>query len=182
MAGIPCSKPEESGVLDVSLEIRLAGPSDLPAVLSILNDAAAWLVAKGIKGQWPEVWDEEYVAGKIAGGETYLAYQNEQPVATVALQWSDEIMWGKQSDEAGYVHHLAVRRSQAGSGLGRQVLDWTAGQAIFRGKKYLRLDCASFNPALRDYYLRAGFSLVGAKKGLWEGFPFDVNLFEMKLN
>jgi GNAT superfamily N-acetyltransferase len=182
MAGIRCCKPEESGVIDVSLEIKVATLEDLPAVLSILNDAAAWLVSKGIKGQWPEVWDEEYVTSKIASGETYLAYQNAQPVATVALQWADEIMWGKQSDEAGYVHHLAVRRSQAGSGLGRQVLDWTAGQAIFRGKKYLRLDCASFNPALRDYYLRAGFSLVGAKKGLWEGFPFDVNLFEMKLN
>ncbi len=33
------------------------------------------------------------------------------------------------------------------------------------GKRYLRLDCMAENPALNDYYRRAGFSYRGERRG-----------------
>jgi ribosomal protein S18 acetylase RimI-like enzyme len=165
----------------MSLEVKLADLQDLAVILQILNGASNWLFAKGITYQWQQEWSEDYITRKIATGDTYLAFQNGKPVGTFALQWSDEIMWGEQPDDAGYVHHLAVDRAEAGSGVGRQLLEWAASEAISRKKKYLRLDCATPNEALRNYYLKAGFNIIGRKIGQWEDFSFDVTLFEKTL-
>src|SRR6476469_1892529 len=111
----------------MNLEMKLAGPADMPEVLSILNEGSAWMLAsKGIKGQWPETWPEVYIESRITSDEVYLAYQDGEPVGTLTLLWNDEEIWLYQPDNAGYVYHLGVRRSQAGRGVGRQMLEWAA--------------------------------------------------------
>lgn len=143
------------------LEMKKALQHDLSQVLSILNELSAWGIARGIDLQWPESWPEDYISAKIEAGEMFLAYLDGEPVTTLAIQWSDEEAWGEQPPDAGYIHHLAVRRKQAGQGAGRQVLDWAATYALARGKRYLRLDCLASNATLRQYYINAGFELVG---------------------
>jgi protein-tyrosine phosphatase len=141
--------------------MRRAAASDLSAVVGILDDATAWLEARGID-QWhadPEL--STRIADRIARGEMWLGWLGGEPMATLALQWADEEMWGARPPDAGYVHGLAVRRTYAGHGIGRVLLDWAAGEVARARRSYLRLDCVAHNGALRAYYEAAGFEYRG---------------------
>jgi ribosomal protein S18 acetylase RimI-like enzyme len=143
------------------LEVREAGSADLDVVLSILEEAARWLVCRGIDQWRPGSFSRQRIAARIERGEMYLAELAGYPVGTFALQWSDEETWGDVPDDAGYVHGLAIRRDFAVRGLGREVLRRAENLAVASGKKYLRLDCMAENNALNEYYERAGFGYRG---------------------
>lgn len=138
-----------------------ATPDDANAILAILEDAARWLVARGIDQWHPGDFLRPPLLRIIARGEVYLARCADDPAGTLTLQWEDVPTWGVMPPDAAYVHGFAVGRAYAGLGLGRALLDWAERQAIEGGKTYLRLDCLASNPALRAYYERAGFSLRG---------------------
>lgn len=153
----PRSWPGSWGVPRAVLELRRAGVDSLTDVLSILNDAASWLGSREID-QWPGQFDEDQVRATIEQGHTWLALLDGEAVGTLAVTWSDAL-WGWRSDDAGYVHRLAVRRSS--SGLGLRLLDWASEAARQRGRDFLRLDCVETNSRLRRYYEAAGFEHCG---------------------
>jgi ribosomal protein S18 acetylase RimI-like enzyme len=143
------------------LEVREAGIADLDAVMSMLEEAARWMVCRRIEGWTPDSFSRRRIADLIESGGMYLAVLDGQPIGTFALQWSDRETWGNVPDDAGYVHGLAVRRNLAGMGLGREILR-RAEQMVSRTKReYLRLDCVADNEALNEYYRRAGFGYRG---------------------
>src|SRR5713226_2938847 len=103
------------------LEVVLAGGSDLDVVLAVLDDAAEWLVTKGVVGPWrPGSFSREAFAGHIECGEVYVAELGEETVGTITLQWSDELFWPGAPSDAVYVHKMAVRPSYHGRGFGMQ--------------------------------------------------------------
>jgi len=142
-------------------DIAPAQPAEVDTVLSILEEAAAWLHARGIVEQWPLTFSHEFEAEHVAAREVYLARLGEQAVGTLMLLWSDSRVWGDLPDDAGYVHGLAIRRAVAGQGLGRRMLAWAEIMILAAGRRYLRLDCWAENAALCRYYERAGFSSRG---------------------
>jgi ribosomal protein S18 acetylase RimI-like enzyme len=154
-----------------------AGGSDLDTVLSILEEAALWLVRRGIEGWEPGSFFRRRIADRIGRGEMYLARLAGQPFGTFALQWSDQEVWGDVPGDAGYVRGLAIRRGFAGRGLGRELLRWAEERAVLSGKSYLRLDCRADNRALYEYYERAGFRYRGQAR-VWS---FGVNLYEKRV-
>jgi ribosomal protein S18 acetylase RimI-like enzyme len=160
-----------------NLQIREARIADLDVVLSILEEAARWLVCRGIEGWTPGSFSRQRIAERIERGEMYLAELAGQPAGTFVLQWSDEETWGDVPDGAGYVHGLAIRRDFAGRGLGRVLLEQAENAAAASGRKYLRLDCIAVNPALNEYYERAGFDYRGRVpvRGL------EVSLYEKEV-
>ena len=93
-------------------------------MLSILEEAAQWLVYLGIDQWQPGSFSRRRIADRIERGEMYLAQLRGRAVGTLALQWSDEETWGDVPADAGYVHGLAIRREFAGKGLGRELLRW----------------------------------------------------------
>jgi ribosomal protein S18 acetylase RimI-like enzyme len=144
------------------LEVREARPADLDAVVSMLEEAARWMVRRGIEGWTPDGFSRERIAVLIESGEMYLAVLDGRSAGTFALQWSDRETWGDVPDDAGYIHGLAIRREFAGTGLGREMLRW-AEQMVYRSEReYLRLDCVADNDALNEYYRRAGFAYRGS--------------------
>ena len=80
-------------------------------------------------------------------------------MATITLQRNDELVWGPQPDDAGYVHRLAVRRGAAG--VGAELLAWAERETRAAGRDFLRLDCWSENAHLREYYESNGFEHCG---------------------
>ena len=158
-------------------EVRKARTADLDAVLSVLEDAARWMVSQGTEGWTPDSFSRRRIAEIIGCGEMYLALLAGEAIGTFALQWSDEETWGMMPDNAGYVHGLAVRRDFAGRGLGRELLDWTENRVSLSGRQYLRLDCTAENDALNAYYRRAGFDYRGRAtvRGL------EVSLYEKRV-
>lgn len=143
------------------LEVREARPADLDAVLSILEDAARWMVSQRVSGWTPGSFSRRRIAEIIDRDEMYLASLAGQAVGTFALQWTDDETWGMGKDNAGYVHGLAIHRDFAGMAVGRELLGWSEEKVSRSGRKYLRLDCVADNEALNAYYQRAGFDYRG---------------------
>jgi len=159
------------------LEVREARTGDLDAVLSILEDVARWMVCQRIEGWTPGSFPRRRIAEIIGCGEMYLASLAGQAVGTFALQWSDEVTWGKVPNDAGYVHGLAIRRDFTGRELGRELLGWSENRVSLSGRKYLRLDCTAENEALNAYYRRAGFDYRG--RAMVRGL--EVSLYEKRV-
>jgi GNAT superfamily N-acetyltransferase len=164
---------------------RVARPEQAADVLSVLDEAAAWLQQRGI-AQWPARFEPSWVADAIRRGETWLVETDGEIGATVTLDWSDPV-WTDARGSAAYVHRMAVRRQDAG--LGSVILAWAADVARQRGCGALRLDCVASNRRLRAYYEAAGFAwrgdvTVGGAPGqrLDEGPVTQVSRYEMPLH
>jgi ribosomal protein S18 acetylase RimI-like enzyme len=143
------------------LEVREARIADLDAVMSMLEEAARWMIRRGIEGWTPGAFSRRRIADLMESGEMYLALLDGKPVGIFALQWSDRETWGNVPDDAGYVHGLAIRRDFAGMGLGLEMLR-RMEHMVYRAKREcLRLDCVADNEALNEYYRRAGFGYRG---------------------
>jgi ribosomal protein S18 acetylase RimI-like enzyme len=162
------------------ITIEQAQPSDLDTVLNILEEAADWLISRGIDQWQPGLFRKvrrQSIAYQVSGGEVYLAKRDGQAVGTLTLQWVDKMFWANVPDDAGYIHRLAIRRAYAGMELGRQLLQWAEGKVASAGRDYLRLDCMAENQALRQYYEQAGFTYRGEVRG--EGWR--ASLYEKKV-
>jgi GNAT superfamily N-acetyltransferase len=165
------------------VEVRRARAGDLELAVAILEEASAWMRERSGGG-----WDQGQFPAEVASrgrlwrayedGDLYLAWEDGRAMATVTLQWEDELFWPDAPQDAGYVHRLAVVPDAHGRGIGRELLRWAEAEARARGKRFLRLDTSAENPSLRRYYEEAGFELKDEKKvGRW-----DVVLFERALS
>ena len=129
-------------------------------VIAVLEEAAEWLVRKGIVVPWrPGFFSRQIFADQIARGEVYVSKLGGQTVGTITLQWKDELFWPGASSDAGYVHKLAcspgLSRKRDRSANAR----WAGSTArLSFGKSFLRLNCLASNAKLRDYYEKAGFT------------------------
>lgn len=146
-----------------------AGPEDLPTVLDILNEAAAWLQERRIK-QWPpefgngDDWRAKRILKYLTSGESWLVKIDGKPVATFNLtdqadpDYAED--WPEGSGHSLYIFRMAVRRSWSGHDLGTQILDWANAHAKATGHPWLRLDCHRHNQQLQRYYEDRGFVRV----------------------
>ena len=141
-----------------ALALVPAGPGDIETVRSLLEEVSAWLLAQGVR-QWPASFADEWFVPALEAGHTWLATREGELVATITLQWDDELVWGPRPPEAGYVHRLAVRRGAAG--VGAELLAWAEQETRASGRALLRLDCWSENARLREYYESHGFQHRG---------------------
>jgi len=147
---------------------------DASTIMALHEEAARWLMARGIRQWLPGDLTMESLVAQIGRGEAYLARISGEPAGTFTLRWADPRIWGEQPDDAGYVHGLAVRRALAGRGLGRVLLASAGQMAAATGKTYLRLDCMAENPALRAYYEAAGFTYRGDVRGkTWSASRYE---------
>lgn len=137
----------------VEVNFQRVGVDRMDEVLSVLDESAGWLGARGIN-QWPARFEAAWVEGAISRGETWLVTAGDKVAGTVAMDWSDPL-WADVDGPAGYVHRMAVCRWAAG--LGARILDWAAAAGQQRGAASLRLDCVKSNLRLRAYYEAHGF-------------------------
>ena len=132
-------------------------------VLALRDDLARWMLERGIEQWRPGDLPLEWVGHCVTEGWVYLVSDGEELVGSVTIVWQDPLVWGERRESAGYVHMLMVNRGFAGRGIGRAVLEWAEGFILESGRDLARLDCARGNRALRGYYERAGYELVGSK-------------------
>ncbi|MFJ2027245.1 GNAT family N-acetyltransferase [Streptomyces sp. NPDC087897] len=148
------------------LRCRLASGTDLPAVVRLRDDAARWMLARGVTQQWqPGELGVEHFRKTMESGELWLAEKADEVVGAWELWWEDEAAWGQQSTAAGYVHRLMVDRTAVPRGTGRQLLRVAERHVAATGRELVRLDCLAGNARLTAYYLDAGYRAVGTKEG-----------------
>jgi len=166
--------------MDCALLLVPARPEELPSVIEILDQAARWMLERGI-WQWEapspsEVWQR--MTREIENREVYLARLPEtgEPVGTLRFEWTGTPLWPEEAD-AGYIHTMALKPAYMGRQFGKRMLEWAIARIRSRGKRYARLDCMTANRRLRAYYESAGFryrgdSLSGA---------YRLSLYELPL-
>ncbi|MQA14710.1 MAG: GNAT family N-acetyltransferase [Pseudonocardiaceae bacterium] len=146
---------------DQKVTIRTATHDDLPAVLALLADAAAWLHDKELD-QWQRPPRVQRIRDDLAAGNVFIAHdQSGQPVATLTMDtFADTDFWTHADDPSAalYLHRIVVARHAAGHDLGTTLLDWAAERAERTGHRWLRLDAWRTNPGLLDYYRRTGWT------------------------
>lgn len=144
------------------IRVLAVGADEVHFVVSILDEASAWLESRGL-GQWPQPFPVDWITAGLTVGTCYLAWDGPMPVGTFALQRTDPTFWGERPDEppgyARYLHRVAVRRSHRG--LGRALLDVAQALTLRSGAVCLRLDCMAANPGIRGYYEKQGFEHRG---------------------
>ncbi|OLZ73427.1 N-acetyltransferase [Streptomyces sp. IMTB 2501] len=166
------------------LRVRCATEADLAALVRLRDDAARWMLARGIYGQWlPGELDEHHFRRVMAHGEVWLAEVGGRIAGAWELWWEDEAVWGPQPAVAGYVHRLMVDREVAAPGTGRLLLRAAERRVAAVGRTCVRLDCLAGNAQLNAYYQHAGYRVVGHKEGKPQpsGTPKSFTLLEKVL-
>ncbi|MFJ5774367.1 GNAT family N-acetyltransferase [Streptomyces sp. NPDC093094] len=163
------------------IRFRLATDADLASVVRLRDDAARWMLAQGVTGQWqPGELDEDHFRRVMTSGEVWLAEADGRPAGAWELWWTDEDAWGPQPPVAGYVHRLMVDRRSTPPGTGRLLLQAAERRVAAAGRELVRLDCLAGNARLNGYYLSAGYRVVGHKAGKPQpgGAPKSFTLLE----
>lgn len=140
----------------MTLKVVRADPTDVEEIQFLLEGTRQWLLSKGIN-QYLYPFTRDWLTKRISKHEVYLVSVSGLTLGTVTIQWSDEAIWGKMPDDAGYIHQMAIRRDLKGHGLGLELLDWAEKRIASQHKRFARLDCWSENPKLCAYYDSAGY-------------------------
>lgn len=142
------------------IAIRPASADEAATVLSILVEAAQWLMSRGIR-QWAiDDFSLMEVARWQRDGLVLLAWQDAAATGTISIAWQDEELWQTVPPaRAGYIHKLAVRRTSAGQGISVGLLSAAEDLIRAQGNTVARLDCWAGNVALRRFYTTAGYTL-----------------------
>ena len=118
-------------------------------------------------------WDEHYpdrgsIQNDIETETLFTLCEGDQILGIVVLNESQdeeyaEINWStSETDRNLVVHRLAVRPDQQGKGLARQLMDFTEQFAQDEGYDAIRLDTFSQNPRNQRFYLKRGYTDLGA--------------------
>jgi len=156
------------------IQIRQAEPRDAAHVSSILCEAAEWLESIGQPLWQPEELTPESIANDVGAGLHFVEWNSNDPVGVVRFQLRDDMFWPDVPEgESAFIHRLAVRRSVAGIGLSKQMLDWAKARTRSFGLRFLRLDCVP-RPKLCAVYERNGFT----KHSEYQAGPYYVVRYE----
>lgn len=164
------------------MDLVVARPDDVDAIMALRDAAATWLLGKGVQQWRPGELPRTVIERRVAAGDTFVARGGADGIhATVTIDFADEHTWGSRGVDgtAGYVHTLVVHPDAAGDGLGREIMRWSEARVAAQGRVACRLDCAEGNAALQDWYRRLGYVHVGRRDygSAW----FAVVLLERRL-
>ena len=160
----------------------VANAEHLDTILKMLKESAQFLNSKNVD-QWsywlnpPEekvIWLKE----GLVNNEFYFIHNTEGThMGMFRLLYEDQLYWGKQKEQAGYVHSLVVKNEFKGQNLGKKIMTQIEQDLVSRKINLLRLDCVANNEELCSYYTRLGFKKVGQVK-----MPLSLNnLYEKQL-
>jgi GNAT superfamily N-acetyltransferase len=162
----------------LTLDVRRASDGEVELVSAVLNEAAAWLAARGAAIWVPEELSAATLAPDVHAGYFYVGFSAGEAAGVLRLTFEDELFWPDAvPGEAAYVHRLAVRRAWAGAGTSDELLSFAAAEAKRNGCRYLRLDCIAARPKLRAIYERHGFCYHSDRRV----GPYHVARYELEL-
>jgi ribosomal protein S18 acetylase RimI-like enzyme len=160
------------------LEITRAKAEDVHKLHALYIEAASWMASQGID-QW-ELADfpAEFMNKLMEKAEVFAVRYEGVVMGGFSIQWTDKSIWKElDSEEAGYVHKLVVKRAYSGLGVGLEMLDWAGNYLRSHNKRWVRLDCMADNTGLNSFYIKAGFQF----KRRVDGKTWSANLYEKEI-
>ena len=148
------------------MEIRLAFPNEVDAVMKVIEDAKKTLAQSG-SDQWQNGYpNADIIIDDIISGQAYVALEEGEVIAYAAVTRSpesayDAIYEGKwQGGEPEYLvfHRIAVARDAQGQGVAQTFLE-----GLIEGFDYLdfRSDTHDQNKVMQHIFEKLGFKQVG---------------------
>lgn len=151
---------------------------DVETAISIMKEAAEWLIATGRKLWSHEKLTREKLMYNRQQDDFYVAYVDGEPAGAMILDWKDPEIWGDDSGtESGYIHKLSVRRTFAGKGLPSRLIGHATAVCLSKEISLLRLDCDATRPFLLELYPKLGF--IEHRRIQWN--DWKLALFERNL-
>lgn len=145
----------------VMLPIRLAVVADMPALVTLLQEAQAWMDERSLHQWVPGAHDPALVEMMIQRGTLYVLERDGHLAATCQLLDSLPAHWSLEDEAVSYISTLTVERASRGKSIGAGFLRWAEREARVKGKTWTCLDCSGKNPRLCAYYESQGYSAVG---------------------
>jgi ribosomal protein S18 acetylase RimI-like enzyme len=163
------------------IRVTRAQPGDLSQVIAILEEAATWLLARGVR-QWEVPVPDSFrdlLARQVESGDVMLAWLPEAgpPIATMRFEWTESEAWLDSPADAGYVYSIGVRPAYTGRRIGEAMVAWAEHHVASRRKPRIRLDCWAGNERLRRYYEALGYVDRGVRPEAY----YEVRRFEKML-
>lgn len=156
--------------MEATYRLRPAVPDDMPAIIGLIDSAAAWLGKHKNTNQWARPWPDEptrngRIIRGITHGDTWMVEQDGVLAATITYRdqanpdlWTDEEL---QQDRAVYVSRLIVDRAHAGKGLGADLIDWAGVRGMKQWEAdWIRVDVWTTNIGLHNYYKSQNFEYM----------------------
>lgn len=143
------------------MEIITANERSVDTFAGVLIKAAEWLNSIG-KPMWrtDDITAEELLK-KYRLEEMKLCYDNENLVGVYVLQWKDPLFWSELSEcKSGYLHKLAICSEYKGKNYGDKLIQSAEILCKKNGINWLRLNCGTERPRLRNFYENAGFVML----------------------
>ena len=140
--------------------------ADAPALLALVDDVLARLVARGQTGQWGS---EPFSARPAqvtrarawaAGGGLWLARDRGEPAGAIVLGDPHDYVPPPTRPEL-YVQVLLTASAWRGRGVGAALIAHAERLAREQGAEQLRVDCWAGVPELPAAYERLGFTRTG---------------------
>ena len=139
------------------LEYRVT-QGEVSEALSIMGEAAQWLIRKGSPMWLPDDLIRERIQNPPEA--FWVLRDGHIGVATLLLSFEDRFFWPEiPPGSSGFIHKLAVRRAYAGRGMAEVLIAHCVEVCRARNVHALRLDCDAHRQKLCDLYEKCGFTL-----------------------
>lgn len=141
------------------LELRFG---EVDNAISVMREVADWGREKGYR-VWPDEWlrKEELLTPDAQPENFCIGILNGEIACAFILQWADTDYWPNAPKyESAYLHKLCVRRKYAGMNVTRLVTEAVQAECRKHGVRYIRLDTALDEKAVRKIYLNIGYKIV----------------------
>ncbi len=149
----------------MNYKFTLADHSALQHIYTLIDKRIEWMDKMGIQ-QWNvtnywEVYPKNYYINELKNKNLYVLKRNKDEAIIGAVVIFDvDVRWKDDYDvPAYYIHNFVTDINEKGAG--KFMLKCIQELAINNNKICLRLDCATSNKNLNDYYKQEGFVLVG---------------------
>ena len=155
--------------------IRTTAPSDVPAVMGIIEEARRTIASLGID-QWQNGSpNEAMITADVEAGQSRIVVQDGAVVGTFAVIDNGEPVYAviesggwqtPDKDAAGAwtylaLHRVAISLSHRGSGISTAVIRYAEETARAMGRKSLRIDTHEGNVVMRRMLEKHGFTPCG---------------------
>jgi GNAT superfamily N-acetyltransferase len=174
------------------LTIREGRQGDAMALLTMVDGAIAWMVARGQAMQWGTepaserpIWHERVQEWVTCPG-LRIAEVDDQLVGASVLAPEAPPHVPPSEFRESYLLFLISDRRYAGSRVGAALVERAAADALAVGSEVLRVDCWAGAPDLVAWYERQGFvrsdTFVVNVRGDWHGQVLEMHLDRFEAN
>lgn len=146
--------------------ITKANINYLNEIITVLKDTIVSMNAQGLY-QWNENYpNENTIVSDIDKEELFVKVEDDSVKGFVVLnQFEDKeyniLDWNSTKDNSLVIHRLCVSPKFQGSGVAKEIMEFTHKYAKDNGFEYIRLDTSVNNKRSIAVYEKHGYSNVG---------------------